>query len=49
MKTEQDIKIRIEEIKKGIVELVSSGLYTNDVLQENRVWLEVLNWVLEGK
>lgn len=47
MKTEDDVKKRIEQIKKNIVGDVIIGAFTDKTLQEQRDWVEALEWVLE--
>ena len=49
MRTEEEIRNRIEEIEKGIIDLVETGLYTTQVLEENRFWINALEWILEDK
>lgn len=47
MKTEEEIKNKIEKIKQGILEGVLTGLFTEKVLQNDAMWVEALEWVLE--
>lgn len=47
MKTEEEIKKRIEQIKLDIVKDVIIGTFTDETLQEQRDWADALEWVLE--
>lgn len=47
MKTEEEIKERQEKIKRHIVGDVMCGIFTDKTLQEQRDWVEALEWVLE--
>lgn len=47
MKTEEEIKNRIEKIKQGILDGVLTGLFTEKILQNDAMWVEALEWVLE--
>lgn len=48
MKSKVEIKARIEEIKKRIINEVLDGSYSNVSLQEERDWIDALEWVIEG-
>lgn len=48
MKSKVEIKARIEEIKKRIINEVLNGSYSDVFLQEGRDWIDALEWVIEG-
>ena len=46
MRTEEEIKEKIEKIKSDVVSDVSGFVYTNQSLLAQAHWIAALNWVL---
>lgn len=47
MRSEKEIEMRIKGIKDNILSDIRNGCFTNHSLQEQRDWIECLEWVLE--
>ena len=47
MRSEDEIKNKIKKIKQGILEGVLTGLFTEKALQNDAMWVEALEWVLQ--
>lgn len=47
MRSEQEIKQKIEKCKTDIVNDVLSGITASEILNDLRVYIDALEWVLE--
>ena len=47
MKTEEEIREKIENCKTDIVNDVLSGIVTREILNDLRIYIDALEWVLE--
>jgi len=49
MKTEEEIKKKIENLKQDIIQDVLEGCFTDFELHHDKCWIEALEWVLESE
>ena len=47
MKTEEEIKKKIENLKQDIIQYALEGCFTD--LRHDKCWFEALEWVLESE
>lgn len=47
MRSEKEIEMRIKSIKDNILSDIMNGCFTDHSLQEQRDWIECLEWVLQ--
>ena len=49
MKTEEEIKKKIENLKQDIIQDVMDGCYTDFELHKCKCWIDALEYVLESE
>lgn len=47
MRSEKEIKNKIEKIKQEILENVLTGIIVEKAIQNDAMWIEALEWVLQ--